>query len=330
MLTQYSVDGVAPLGKARYWSDAVTSVYFPLNASPSDPVRFSGRLSNWNLGEVSLSHIRSGPIRYLREPQHLRVDKEEHLLITFSGRSDIRFEQDRMALQCRRNQFFIEMAHLPYVFDQLQENDIWVLRVGRALLKWHVGCIEKFAPYAFDAQQGIGALLFDMMRLAPSRLAEADRVSHARVGQSLVELLALALESDERVLDSAESSVQSAHLARIERFIRKNLARADLSPELIAQSCGISTRYLHGLFRASGSSVGRWICEQRLIACDRELRRGGRKAGIAEVAYRWGFSDHAKFSRHFKAYFGRTPSERRDAGAAELAGQAVPADPDLA
>jgi len=329
MLTEYSVDGIAPNGKARFWSDAVTCVYFPLNARPSDPFRFSGKLRNWNLGDVSLSHIKSGPIRYLREPEHLRVDKEEHLLVTFSGDSDIRFEQDRMSLTCRRNQFFIEMAHLPYVFDQLEHNDIWVLRIRASLLKWHVGCIEKFVPYAFDAERGIGALLFDMMRMAPNRLSEPDRISYARVGQSLVELLALALESDERVLDSRESSVQSAHLARIERFIRRNLANPDLSPELIAQACGVSTRYLHGLFRVGGSSVSRWIREQRLIACDRDLRRSGRKISIAEVAYRWGFNDHAQFSRHFKAYFGRTPTDRREAGV-ELAGQAALTDPDIA
>ncbi|MFD0540294.1 helix-turn-helix domain-containing protein [Actinomadura luteofluorescens] len=32
---------------------------------------------------------------------------------------------------------------------------------------------------------------------------------------------------------------------------------------------------------------------------------------IADVAYRWGFSSQAHFARHFRARFGRTPSETR-------------------
>jgi AraC-like DNA-binding protein len=314
MLTEYSLDGVAPTEGARFWTGVVTSVYFSQSANPNDPLGFSGSLRNWNLGDVSLSRIESGPICYQRSPAHLRGDKDEHMLITFAGRSEIRFEQDRMSLACRKNQFFIEMAHLPYVFAQLEQNEVWVLRVPTSLLKWHVGSIEKFAPYVFDAGCGIGALLFDMMRMAPCRLQEADRVNHSRVGQSLVELLALALEGDDRVLQSTQSPIGTAHLARIERFIRQNLNNADLSPEFIANSCGISTRYLHWLFRASGSSVSRWIREQRLIACDRDLRRSDRRKSIAAVAYHWGFNDHAQFSRQFKAYYGRTPTDSREAG----------------
>lgn len=325
MLTQYSVDGIAPPAKARFWSDAVSSVYFRQDAVPRDPLRFSGRLSNWNLGDVSLSHIQSGPICYRREKAHLRADKEDHLLFTFAGHADIRFEQNRMALTCRRNQFIIEMAHLPYVFAQPEANEIWVLKVHPSLLRWHVGAVEKFVPYAFGADRGIGALLFDMIRLMPRRLEEADRPSDGRIGHSLVELLALALEGDDRVLDGAHSSVRTAHLVRIERFIRKNLGDPDLAPEVIARSCGISTRYLHELFRGSGSSVSRWIREQRLVACERDLRRFGRKVTIADLAYRWGFSDHAQFSRQFKAHFGRTPTDCRDAGDDVSADQADPA-----
>jgi AraC-like DNA-binding protein len=318
MLREYSVDGVAPGEKARHWSETVSTVYYPQSAVPRDPIRFSGRLSNWALGEVSLSRIVSGPIRYVREPRHLLIDRQERLLVTFSGRSDIRFRQEKMSIACRGNQFFIEMAHLPYVFEQLAENEIWVLRIDAPLLRWHVGNLERFVGHPFDAEHGVGALLFDVMRLAPQRLLESRGRDHARVGQSLIELLALALEGDDRVLASAESSVQAAHVARIDLYIRQNLENPDLSPALIARSCGISRRYLHGLFRASGTTVGQRIREQRLLACDRDLCRPGPKSRIADIAYRWGFSDHAQFSRQFKAYFGCTPSERRNAGAGDL------------
>lgn len=315
--TEYRVTTATPDDKARLWSDAITSVFFPLNANPNDPLRFRADLCNWNLGDVSLTRIKSGSVDYHRERAHLQVDKEEHLLITFAGLSDVHFEQDRLSLDCRRNQFFIEMAHLPYVFSQSSQNELWVLRVSASLLRWHVGRIERFVPYAYDAGSGIGALLFDMLRMAPRRLEQVEGGDRTRVGQSVVELLSLTLEQDERVLASAQSSVQTAHLSRVEHHIRRHLADPELTPEAIATACGISLRYLHQLFRAGGTTVSRWVREQRLLACDRDLARLDRRGSIAEIAYRWGFSDQAQFSRHYKAYFGRTPSEARMAAAAE-------------
>lgn len=312
-----------PDDKARIWSDAITTALFPLNARPGDPARFRAELRSWSLGDVSLTRIVSGSVDYVRERAHVRADKDEWLLISFAGRSEVRFEQEGMDLACRPNQFFIEMAHLPYRFSQLDQNELWTLRVRASLLRWHVGCVEKFVPYVFDAGSGIGGLLFDMLRMMPQRLAETDGAGHPRLGQSVVELVALALEQDERVLGSEQGAVQAAHLARVERYIRSNLHDPDLTPERIATACGISTRHLHGLFRASGTSVGRWIREQRLIACDRELRQAGRRSSISELAHRWGFSDHAQFCRHYKSHFGRTPSEGREA-AAVLLPQALP------
>jgi len=311
MVTEFSVDGVAPDHKARFWSDAITSVFFPLNANPREPGRFGANLCNWNLGDVSLTRIRSGSIEYFRERAHLLADKEEHLLITFNGLSEVHFEQDRLSLTCRPRQFFIEMAHLPYVFSQLAPNDLWVLRIKASLLRWHVGSVERFVPYAFDAEQGVGALLFDLLRLTPQRLDEAACGDPGRIGASIVELLALTLEQDERVLASDHSSIQTAHLVRIGRHIRRRLSDPALSPDGIAAACGISTRYLHQLFRASGTSVRQWIREQRLLACDRELRQSGHRSSIAELAYRWGFSDHAQFCRHYRSQFGCTPTEAR-------------------
>ncbi len=48
----------------------------------------------------------------------------------------------------------------------------------------------------------------------------------------------------------------------------------------------------------------------RLEACRTQLsRERNRRESISEIAYRWGFSDQAQFSRHFKARFGITPRD---------------------
>ncbi|TIU71930.1 MAG: helix-turn-helix domain-containing protein [Mesorhizobium sp.] len=306
----------ACINKAQFWTDRTSEVIFSNKSMPADPLHFCGKLTKWELGDVWLSYFSTDPIRYVRQGQHIRHDKEEQVLITFSASSDLKFNQNGLSLTCRKNQYFIEMTNHPYEFTQTDAGDIWVLCVSSSHLRGYVRSIEKFAPYTFDGSQGVGGLLFDLLRMLPLRLSESPASTHQGLGHTLMELLALSLEGNDRVLGSHTNSVKKGHLARAERFIRTRLSNHNLTPELVAAECGISTSYLHQLFRSSGISVGRWIRELRLVACDNALRNSpSRRDGIAEIAYRYGFNDHAQFCRLYKAHFGRTPSESRDLSA---------------
>jgi AraC-like DNA-binding protein len=136
-------------------------------------------------------------------------------------------------------------------------------------------------------------------------------VTREGLGRCLVELLCLALEDDERALGSGMSSVRVGHLARVERYIRKNLANHAMTVEEIALANGISSRYLHELFKGSDKTIGQWIRGLRLEAALADLQDRRRRETVAEIAYRWGFGDQAQFSRHFRAHFGKSPREVR-------------------
>ena len=79
----------------------------------------------------------------------------------------------------------------------------------------------------------------------------------------------------------------------------------------MARGCGISTRYLHELFRDTNRTLGSWIRDERLAACRESLRDASNRQTAAEIAYRWGFGDRARFSRAFKSHFGLPPKEYR-------------------
>ncbi|MDX2709753.1 helix-turn-helix domain-containing protein, partial [Streptomyces sp. PA03-6a] len=55
-------------------------------------------------------------------------------------------------------------------------------------------------------------------------------------------------------------------------------------------------------------------------ACRRDLVRP-ELAGqtVAAIAHRWGFASHAHFSRTFRAVYGLSPAEWRQAGALQVA-----------
>ena len=137
--------------------------------------------------------------------------------------------------------------------------------------------------------------------------APDDKAGCAVLGRQLTELLALTLDRTSEVTQGAGSSVRAGHRRRAEEIIRRNLSDNALSPEKVAEACGISKRYLHELFADVNYTVSQYIREQRLAAA-RDLLQMPNPGQMSDIAYRFGFSDQAQFSRLFKAMFGQTPS----------------------
>ena len=137
--------------------------------------------------------------------------------------------------------------------------------------------------------------------------APDDALSSTVLGRQLVELLALALDRRSEVSQGVGSSVRMAHRRRAEEVIRRNLSEGAMSPETVAEACGISKRYLHELFADVNYTVSQFMREQRLQAA-RDVLQMPNPGPMSDIAYRFGFSDQAQFSRLFKAMFGQTPS----------------------
>lgn len=78
----------------------------------------------------------------------------------------------------------------------------------------------------------------------------------ATVGRQLADLLALATQADDRVMQSGVSSVRAGHLMWIGGFVGRHLDDPDLGPDRVAAGCGISGRYLHEAPRDTNTTLG--------------------------------------------------------------------------
>lgn len=311
MKSTLSTSGTLPQDRSHFWHQTIASTYFPLDLAFRDASHFEGALSNWSLGEVSLSRLTSDPLRYTRLPHHFRAERDENFLITVPARSEIFFSQGGHDVRCQPGGFILERSHEPYEFSHDEAADLWVVKVTAKALSGRMRAPDRFCSLQFNASSGAGGLFADMLHHIPQRFDAMSEEVRARVGQQLVELFVLALKDDERTLTSGASTVREAHLTRIESFVRRNLGDAELDPETIARASGISTRYLHELFRDTNQTVGSWMREQRLENSAAALRDHSNHQGLAEIAYARGFSDQAQFSRAFRNRFGMTPKEFR-------------------
>jgi AraC-like DNA-binding protein len=319
MQATYATSDVPSQNRRHFWQDVVSKTYFPLDLVFPGGRDLQASLGAWSMGPLSVSRNVSNGLLYKRSERHLVNEREESFLITVPELAEIRFEQDGKDVRCRPGAFVIERSHLPYEFSHQDPAALWVLKVPSAVLRARISRPERLATLQFDASRSVGALFVDTLRLAGERIADMDDAACAVMGKHLIDLLAMVIEADERVLAGHSSSVRNGHLHRCEQFIRTRLDDMRLTPQIIADGCGISLRYLHQIFEGEGITVCAHIRNQRLSMSDAMLRDPGCRKSISEIAYQWGFGDQAQFSRNYRSRFGCTPSEARAAARTALA-----------
>lgn len=311
MAVKHSTAEVPSFARARAWEQIIGLTYFPLEITIPRPETFQGEISAASLGALSISSHQSGGLCYRRRRRHLSHERDEQYLVTVPRQCEVYFSQGGHEVRCPPGGFILQRSHEPYEFSHSLDNALTVLKVPSEVLRHRVRAPDRFCALNFDATTGAGALFVDMLRLLPQRLPELTDEGRSAVGKHVLDLLVLALESDDRVLRSQETSIRTAHLQRVESFVRRNLHDPDLSPQTIAHACGMSTRYLHQVFQSTGHTVAQWVREQRLLACHEALKDPYNTDTIAEIAYRWGFCDQAQFSRAYRRHFGGSPRETR-------------------
>lgn len=310
-VTSHSTDLTPAAQRAAQWGRVIAETYFPLHLTFRDAAHFAGALERRQMGQVSLSRMKTEPLQYERRPDHLAGVREEEYLITVPRLSPVEFRQLGREVRCDPGGFILERGDEPYRFSYDTANELSVLKVSKRALAEKIRDPDRFCAKVVDARSGV-AELFTLMMSQLQALPPADGHAAQVLGRQIVEVLALALDERMDKDDGVRSAVRQGHLRRAEQVVRQNLSNANLSPEMIAEVCGISKRYLHELFSETNKTVSQFIREERLIAA-RDTIAAARGLAMAEIAYRFGFSDQAQFSRLFKAMFGLTPSEwRRD------------------
>lgn len=308
---KYVVDTVGNLSGGDAWQAAVTETYFPLDTEYRNRREFKGALETWSLGMVGVSRMQCDGLIYRRHRRHFLNERDSSLLITIPMVSEVNFSQGSRTVKCEPGGFLVERGDAPYEFWHGKTNALWVLKVPSASVRSRIGSADRLSALSFDATQGVAALFLDTVRLTIERAPEINDAARELAGKHILDMLCLSIVSDDRVLDSAVSPIRASHLHRAEQYIRDNLKNTALGPQSVAEACGISLRYLQGLFQDSDKSINSFIRDCRLDRCAEDLTSMAAKGTIAEVAYRWGFADQSQFCKHYRSRFGCSPSDTR-------------------
>ena len=309
---------VQPTQRLDFWRHAVSDTFVPLDVSGATGPAFRAEMRGGPLGTVQMFDVNAERHRVQRTPALISRSAPDLYKLSIQLRGSALLCQDDREATLGPGDFAIYDTCRPYQMAFDDAFRMLVLVFPHKLLSLSQERIRQLTAVAVSGRRGTGALVSPFLLRVARHLDEYDPASTPRLADTALDLL---MTSFAERLDCPSAVPAQARrralLLSIHAFIDSRLDDPELDPASIAAAAHISTRYLHKLFEGEGLTVAGWIRARRLEHCRRDLLDPLlRHQTVSAIAARWGITDPARFSRQFRAAFGQTPSDYRQASLA--------------
>src|ERR1700758_3257553 len=266
---------------------------------------FHGSIDIRTVGSLELMRFSSTALSFTESPSEAAHSKT-YCIVTTQLEGVRCYSQDGQAAVLEPGDSALMDCARPWASRSSGESVRLYLRVPREVLANRLRATKFPIARRIAGNAGLGATLF---QLATSLFREAEMfkpLESTAALEAYFEILSACLGHCDA--ESGAGHHRTELSSRILSFIETHLAEPALDPLTIASAAGISVRHLHRLFALQGRTVTDWIRQRRLQGCRSDLAYVRfRDRNITEIAFLWGFSDSAHFSRWFRKKFGISP-----------------------
>ena len=307
MSVAFSTRELSQRDRIPYWVDVATQAYFKHGFDASAET-FIGNLYAEKFGSIVVSRCDCGPCHVTRTRQDVARDDIDDLIlcVRVSGRS--LFKQGNREVVVDSGTVLLQDSGRPMEVEFLEQTKSIFVNVPRAALQARMGDTAMAGPVSTKAP--VAGLAAEFLTQLAARASVLDETIRRRLSEQALDLIALAMSSANGT--PALSSPRANALLRLKMTIEARLSDPNLKPASAAAAAGIGVRYANDLLAEENHSLERYILHRRLERCRSALGdplQDHRMVG--EIAFSWGFSDHAHFTRRFRAAFGMTPGDYR-------------------
>ncbi|MEU3568913.1 helix-turn-helix domain-containing protein [Kitasatospora sp. NPDC036755] len=302
---------------ARRFTRAVSVAALPVTVASDEPPTDPGRMRTRQLGHLLFITTEAAPRCYTRGRREIARDARQadgFVVVAVMGATGAVVRQDGRTAEVPAGAVTFWYSEAPHVVDFPGGVDVRVCMIPRRALGVRDDQLERVTATVADAGGPVAALVARSLLTLAESAGDCPEFVADRLACNFTDLVAtLVTERAARDTPAAEDS-RCTRVWEIRAHVERHLRDPELAPRTIAAAHGISVRSLHKLFEGEGVTVSRLIQRRRLQASAADLtRRGGGDSTVAAVAQRWGFTDAAHFSRIFRAWYGISPSQWRDA-----------------
>lgn len=303
--------------RLEYWRDIVSQHFVKLSCE-LDPIRsastsrgLEASLDQMQMGALDLLEVKAQAQTVTRHTRH--KPREDYFLFTLQLQGDCEVIQDDRKVIIQPGEMVLYDTRRPYRVALRDDFHMCTVRIPVDMLRLHLPNAEQFVARKVSsdgyAANVLGSLLRSLFQ-APDTLQAQDQ---AALSRSLMDVLATGLRSvSPQCCEVQHSRLGQFHLDRIKHTIECQLGDPLLGVEQLASLLKMSSSSIHRAFESAPYTVSEYIWNRRLEACKTALLTPAlAHHSIGDIAYSWGFTSNAHFSRVFKKHTGMTPRDYR-------------------
>ena len=308
----FSTDSIEKAKRYAAWQGAICDVYVHVDVKSEQRADYRGFIREAQFGAVTMTDILLSEQKITRRQRHIAKLDKDCYYVQFIQRGKMNVLQAGKTLVSNAGVGAIFSASEAYDLECVGEIRSFYLELPQKEFADRFPHDRIPGAATIGAGRGLGRIAAEFCSMLASEGAALDADVRARLGDELMDVIALTLDAGPGDEPSANHAVQHARLRSVRAWIEDHLTDPDLSLENIAKNNGISLRHLHYLFRLTDMSVSEWVWDRRLQRSYEVLTRPElNNLSVTEVAYRLGFNSSSHFSTAFRRKFGIRPSDVR-------------------
>ncbi|MQA35371.1 helix-turn-helix domain-containing protein [Modestobacter roseus] len=292
------------------WQDLVSRSFVPLSITRRRPAPFRAVLQSRELRDATLCRISAASHTVRRTQALIGSAQPVHVKLSVQLAGTCLLVQDGREAVLTPGDLAVYDTSRPYTLAFDEDVESMVLMFPRDLLDLPADLIGQLTAVRMAADAGLARVVSPFLSQLAQHMDQVSGPSGLRLAHSALDLVSTLL--GEQLGADREADPHRRLVTRIRAYIEANLGDPDLCPDKVAAAHHISTRHLHNVFSAEGTTVAAWIRARRLEHCRRDLLDPLQSdRTVAALAARRGFSDPTHFSRAFKEAFDLSPSAYR-------------------
>lgn len=290
----WSTTNVEARQALAYWVDTICKSFLEIDIDSVARDRFRAQLEQSEFGPATLYLVEADTQTIRRTPTRIAHSRYDGFFLLQLRAGQIHFQQYGRESRIDVGDSVLIDCGAPYRLECVNTTRSVALRFSREWLRNWLPAPESLAGRPLGGNSWSSAL--------SAALASLD--TDGEEALALPEGVVAEQRGGEKILN------------RIRSTIRDRSHEAGLTPGAVADTNGISKRYLHYLFAQAGGTFGDELMRVRLDRAQRLLSDTRFSAlTIIEIAARCGFLEPSHFARRFRKAYGMGPTQFRAAHA---------------
>jgi len=291
-----------------YWRDLLAPVAEAERTAAFDR-GFRASVRAHDMGALHIASVHVDAMKYRRTSQHIRRTEIDHWQLVLRKRGTEVSRSGNCVLRSTAGSLDLRSYGHPSISNASTGSliCIWMSRDNFSTLSGAIDAANH-TPFRGAMKNILEEFILSLDRHRASLTVQ----DVPDVVRSFTALFSAAIRPTRQGFDEASMPISASLFELARKHINANLSSPTLSADSLCRELSISRRKLYYLFERCGG-VASFIRQRRLAASHIALETGLDQRRISTIAYDHGFTDPAQFSRLFRAQYGYSPKEAREA-----------------